>query len=145
MISIFKICCIFVLNTISCDCYFVYNAPNDSAPYEVYKENERKVTMKLFDKFPTVPSQDKGKQLLLDMDEYNLSFAEFLHYFVFDRLTYLLNARSLIKSGGPVLLRRTINETLLREMYCFNDTQMEELNYKLNGTRQIWERFAVFT
>lgn len=142
---IFKIWCIFVFNTIDCDCYFVYNSPNDSAPFEVYIENERKVTMKLFDKIPAVPSQAEGRRLLQDLEEYNLSFAEFLHYLVFDRLTYLLNTRSLVKSGGPVPLRRTINETHLREMYSFNDTDMKRLKSELNITRVIWKRFDVFT
>lgn len=122
-------------------CYFVYKPRNDSAPYHIFMENDRRLTLKLFDKIPTAPSFHAGKQLLKDIDDYNLSLGEYLHYVVYDRIRFLEVTRELAKSGGPLTLKRNINESVIREMYCFNETDMQELNEHLNLTRTTWDRF----
>lgn len=134
--------CVFVFTIFGCKCYFVYESRNESQPFLLFKHFDRIVSTKLFDKLPKEPSPKAGRQLLMDLDEYNLSFVEYLHYFVFNRIRFLYSTREFILAGGPLSLQRTINETLIKEKYCFNETDMEELAEQMNTTNVLWLRLT---
>lgn len=98
---------------------------------------------KLFNKIPSQPSTEIGKEIFRHLDIYNRCFFELAKRFVIDMHLYIHQALTIKRHLGPLPIQQDFDEEKVRRIYLFNDTDIQLLHSKLNTTRATWEKMQL--
>lgn len=123
---------------------FVSNQTRAPTVFELMQFHEDKLMRKLFNKIPSQPSPDIGKEIFSHLDIYNRCFFELLKRFAEDKLLYIHQTRKIKKQLGPLAIQQDFDEEKVRRIYLYNDTDIQLLHSKLNVTRATWEKIQIF-